>query len=33
MVERITDMPTETIGFRASGKLTAEDYREVLVPA
>ncbi len=25
-------MPAGTIGFRASGKLTPEDYREVLVP-
>ncbi|HEX3392517.1 MAG TPA: STAS/SEC14 domain-containing protein [Solirubrobacteraceae bacterium] len=26
------DMPTGTIGFRASGKLTREDYRGVLEP-
>jgi hypothetical protein len=32
MVERIDDMPTGTIGFRASGKLTRADYREVLEP-
>src|SRR5215213_6325260 len=32
VVERIDDMPAGTIGFRASGKLTVEDYREVLVP-
>jgi len=32
MVERIEEMPAGTIGFRASGKLTPEDYREVLVP-
>lgn len=32
MVERIEEMPAGTIGFRASGKLTVEDYREVLVP-
>jgi hypothetical protein len=32
MVERIDDMPPGTIGFRASGKLTLEDYRDVLVP-
>jgi hypothetical protein len=32
MVEKIDDMPTGTIGFRASGKLTPEDYRDVLVP-
>ena len=32
MVERVEDMPAGAIGFRASGKLTPEDYREVLVP-
>jgi hypothetical protein len=32
MVERIDQMPAGTVGFRASGKLTREDYREVLVP-
>jgi hypothetical protein len=30
MVERIDDMPAGTIGFLASGKLTRDDYREVL---
>ena len=32
MVEKIDDMPAGTIGFRASGKLTLVDYRDVLVP-
>jgi len=32
MIERIDDMPAGTIGFRASGKLTRQDYREVLEP-
>lgn len=32
MVGRMDDMPTGTIGFRASGKLTREDYRGVLEP-
>ena len=32
MVERIDDMPAGTIGFRASGKLSPEDYRDVLAP-
>jgi hypothetical protein len=32
MVQRIDDMPAGTIGFRASGKLTRGDYREVLEP-
>jgi hypothetical protein len=27
MVQRIDDMPARTIGFRASGKLTRDDYR------
>ena len=33
MVERIDDMPTGVIGLRASGKLTKDDYRNVLEPA
>lgn len=33
MVARIEGMPAGTIGLRASGKLTREDYREVLEPA
>jgi hypothetical protein len=33
MVETIADMPPGTIGFRAVGELTGEDYREVLEPA
>jgi hypothetical protein len=32
VIERIDDMPAGTIGFRASGKLTREDYRKVLEP-
>ena len=32
MVSRIDDMPPGTIGFRASGKLTRDDYRKVLEP-
>lgn len=27
MVERIEEMPPGTVGFRASGKLTRDDYR------
>ena len=30
MVERIDDMPAGTIGLRASGKLTVDDYRQGL---
>jgi hypothetical protein len=33
MVEMIEEMPPGTIGFRAVGELTREDYREVLEPA
>ena len=33
MVEVIEDMPPGTVGMRASGKLTRDDYREVLEPA
>ncbi len=32
MIERIEDMPPGTIGFRAEGKMTRDDYREVLEP-
>lgn len=32
MVERIDDMPTGTVGLRASGTLTREDYGDVLEP-
>jgi hypothetical protein len=33
MIERIEEMPSGTIGLRASGKLTREDYQQVLEPA
>jgi hypothetical protein len=33
MLERIADLPAGTLGFRASGELTREDYYETLVPA
>jgi len=32
MVDRIDDMPAGTIGSRASGRLTRNDYREILEP-
>jgi hypothetical protein len=32
MIERIDDMPAGTIGFKASDKLTRDDYRNVLEP-
>jgi hypothetical protein len=33
VIEPIEDMPPGTIGFRAVGEVTREDYREVLEPA
>jgi hypothetical protein len=33
MIEQLVDMPEGVIGFEASGKLHAEDYRDVLLPA
>ena len=33
MVERVDEVPAGVIGLRASGKLTKEDYTEVLEPA
>jgi SpoIIAA-like len=33
VIERIEAMPAGTIGLRASGKLSKEDYRAVLEPA
>jgi hypothetical protein len=32
MVERLTDMPEGTLGFRASGEIARDDYVNVLVP-
>jgi hypothetical protein len=32
VVERIEDMPAGTVGFRASGKLTRDDYQQVMEP-
>ncbi|HEY2640896.1 MAG TPA: STAS/SEC14 domain-containing protein [Streptosporangiaceae bacterium] len=33
MIKELPGMPTGVIGFEASGKLTAEDYRDVVLPA
>jgi hypothetical protein len=33
MLERIMDLPDGVLGFKASGELTGDDYRGVLVPA
>jgi hypothetical protein len=32
VIERLTDMPPGTIGFRAAGEIEREDYDEVLAP-
>ncbi len=32
MAELIADMPAGALGFRVSGRLTRDDYRDVLVP-
>jgi SpoIIAA-like len=32
MIERLSDMPAGTLGFRAAGEIEREDYDEVLVP-
>jgi hypothetical protein len=33
MIEVLTDLPLGVVGFRAHGKITKKDYREVLVPS
>jgi SpoIIAA-like len=32
MIERLADMPPGTIGFRASGEVTRDDYAQTLIP-
>src|SRR5262245_7320750 len=32
MIERLDDLPTGVVGFRASERLTREEYRDVLMP-
>ena len=32
MIERIEDMPAGTIGFRATGTVTGDEYRQTLLP-
>lgn len=32
MIERIEKLPAGTVGLKASGKLSREDYREILEP-
>ena len=33
MIEPINDLPDDVLGFRASGKVTGEDYESVIIPA
>jgi hypothetical protein len=33
VIKELTDMPAGVIGFEATGKLQAEDYRDVVLPA
>ena len=33
MIERMTDLPTNVLGFSAKGTVTANDYETVLIPA
>lgn len=32
MIEPLDDMPSGTIGFRATGRVTKDEYRDVLLP-
>jgi hypothetical protein len=32
MIERITEMPAGTVGFRVAGEVERDDYSDVLVP-
>jgi hypothetical protein len=33
MLQQMNDLPAHVVGFRASGKVTKEDYDTVLIPA
>jgi hypothetical protein len=33
MIERIPDLPDNVLGFRASGEVSSDDYKNVVVPA
>jgi hypothetical protein len=33
MLEKIADLPDSVVGFKASGEITGDDYRNVLIPA
>lgn len=32
MIENLTDLPPGTLGFRASGKISSEEYRKMIEP-
>ena len=32
MIENITDLPPATLGFRAPGKITSDEYRQMIEP-
>ena len=32
MIQTVTDLPPRTLGFRASGKITSEEYRTLMEP-
>jgi hypothetical protein len=32
LIEKVTDLPAGTIGFRASGKIASDEYRQVMEP-
>jgi hypothetical protein len=32
LIEKVTDLPAGTLGFRASGKITSEEYRQMIEP-
>lgn len=33
MLQKMTDLPSNVVGFRATGKVTSHDYETVLLPA
>lgn len=32
LIENVTDLPSGTLGFRASGRITSDEYREMIEP-
>jgi SpoIIAA-like len=32
MIENVTDLPPGTLGFRATGKITSDEYRQMIEP-